>query len=242
MKFIFICTRKIKTHNIVLADVYDLVTSIFTIGGILQTLFIPAGLAKFKFSVTKKDTCGLTTHYKYKLTLVTIFIILIFAELQGIYDIFYSNPYSVLAIIANLFWNTTNIIVVAYGIKVVSEQPEKRFYQRVEVDGSVVIKDKKNKNFDTDVNDISRSGVSITSEELRNVTGKDINIKIEDEDNAAELIGCQETKGKYVCKSKFKRPIALYRLSRIYTKRLIKFVKFAYKNPDKWDTYFNEKK
>lgn len=242
LKFIFIFTSRVRVGNIVMADVYDLVTSIFTIGGIMQTLFLPAGLAKFKFSVTKKNTDKLKTNYKYKITMIVIFIILIAAELQGIYDIFYSDPYSVLAVVANLFWNTTNIIVVAYGIKVVSEKPEKREYQRINVNDSLSLKDSKNHNINTHVNNISRSGISLESNELKNIEGTDININIEGENNEAEILECQETKDKYVCKTRFKDPIKLYRLSRIFIYRLTKFVKFAYKNPDAWDDYFSKGK
>lgn len=243
LKFAFIFASRVRIGNIVMADVYDLVTSIFTIGGILQTLLLPAGLAKFKFSVTKKDTVKLKTNYKYKLIMITIFLVLLFAEAQGIYDILYSNPYSILAVFANLFWNTTNIIVVAYGIKVVSEKPEKREYQRINVDDSLMLKDNKNHNISTHVSNISRSGISLEAEELKKVIGKDVDISIEGENYEAELLGCEDSKGKYICKTKFKTPITLYRLSRIYIHRLVKFVKFAYKKPDKWDNYFdNDKK
>lgn len=242
LKFAFIFSSRIRVGNIILADVYDLVTSIFTIGGILQTLFIPPQLAKIKFSVTKKETGGIKTNYKYKLTMISIFLLLVFAQAQGIYDIFYSDPYSVLAIIANLFWNTTNIIVVAYGIKVVSEKPEKRAYQRINVDDYLTLKDNKNNSATPHVNNISRSGVSFSSDELRNLESPDVNININGENNEAEIIECKETKGEYVCKSKFKTPIVLYRLSRMYINRLVRFVKFAYKNPDKWDDYFDNTK
>lgn len=242
LKFMFIFSSRVRVGNIILADVYDLITSIFTIGGILQILLIPPKLAKIKFSVTKKDTDKLKTNYKYKIVMIAIFIVLIFAQMQGIYDIFYSEPYSVLAIIANLFWNTTNIIVVAYGIKVVSEKPEKRIYQRINVDDYLPLKDNKNHTATPHVNNISRSGVSFSSEELKNLESTDINININGENNEAEITECEETKDEYICKSKFKTPIVLYRLSRMYINRLVRFVKFAYKNPDKWDDYFNNTK
>lgn len=228
-------------NNVILADVYDLVTSLFTFTGILKTLFVPEALAKCKFIVSKKDFVRTKTNFKYKFVMVSILIILILAQLQGIYDILYSEPYSVLAVVANLFWNSINIIVVCYGIKVVSEKPEKRYYQRVRVDDSLVLRDE-DKNINTRVNDISRSGVSLESEDLRNISGKDVNINIEGENNEAELIGCSDVEGKYVCKSKFKNPITLYRLSRKYINRIVSFVKFAYKNPDKWDDYFDDSK
>lgn len=242
LKFIFIFSSRVRVGNIILADVYDLVTSIFTIGGILQTLLIPPKLLKIKFSVTKKDTDKLKTNYKYKFVMIAIFMLLIFAQMQGIYDIFYSEPYSMLSIIANLFWNTTNIIVVAYGIKVVSEKPEKRTYQRINVDDYLTLKDSKNHSATPHVNNISRSGVSFASNELKNLEGTDVNININGENNEAEIIECKESKGEYVCKSKFKTPIVLYRLSRMYINRLVRFVKFAYKNPDKWDDYFDNTK
>jgi cellulose synthase (UDP-forming) len=241
LKFIFIFTARIKVNNVIFADVYDLLTSIFTIGGILQTLLLPAGLAKFKFSVTKKDTKLSQTKYRYKIPLIIIFLILIFAEMQGIYDIMFSNPYSVLAIVANLFWNTTNIIVLYYGIKVVSEKPEKRAYQRININDDLILEDEKHHKYNTHVDNISRSGASISSDELKKVQGKNININIEGDNNEAELIGCSENKGKYVCKSKFKKPITLERLTKIYIYKINKFVRFAYKNPDKWDNYFDKK-
>lgn len=242
LKFIFIFMSRVNVGNVILADVYDLITSIFTIGGILQTLLLPAGLAKFKFSVTKKDTIELKTNHKYKFIMITIFLILIYAQIQGIYDMLYSEPYSALAIIANLFWNTTNIIVVAYGIKVVSEKPEKRIYQRINVDDYLAMKDSKNNNITPHVNNISRSGVSFSSDELKNIESADVNININGENNEAEIIECKETQGEYICKSKFKTPISLFNFSKKYITRLIQFVKFAYKNPDKWDDYFNDNK
>ena len=128
LKFAFIFASRIRFNNVIFADVYDLVTSIFTIGGILQALLLPGKLSKIKFSVTKKDLSKSKTKYKYKLPMVIIFLILVAAEMQGIYDIMYSEPYSVLAIVANLFWNTINICVMYYAIKVVSEKPERRVY------------------------------------------------------------------------------------------------------------------
>ena len=77
---------------------------------------------------------------------------------------------------------------------------------------------------------------------MKNISGNDVSINIEGEDNEVELLGCGEIKGKYVCKSKFKNPITLYRLTRKYLNRLVGFVKFAYKNPDKWDDYFDDRK
>lgn len=241
LKFSFIFSSRIKFHNIIMADVYELVTSIFTIGGILQTLFLPGGLAKYKFCVTKKDTAKLETKYKYKLTLIIIFIMLILAEMQGLYDILYSEPYSSLAIIANLFWNTINIIVLYFGVKVVTEKPEKRYYQRVKVDDNLILKDNINHKIKTHINDISRSGISLSSEELRNVSGTELNIDIEGENNEIELLNCNEKNQEYICKTKFKKPITLERIIKIYVYRLKKFVKFAYKKPDKWDDYFDNK-
>ena len=239
LKFLFIFLSRARIGNILLADVYDLVTSVFTVGGVLQTLLIPPKLAKFKFSVTKKETGKEKTNYKYKTVLLIIFAILLWAELQGFYDIFFSHPYSVLAIVANLFWNTINLLVTVYGIKVVSEKPDRRHYQRIDVDEKLVVKDDKNRDINIHVNNISRSGASISSDDLKNLSGTDINIKIDGDDNAAELIACQETNGQYVCKSRFKSPIELSKLSKQYIDRLVKFVKFTYKSPDKWDDYFN---
>lgn len=240
LKFLFIFLSRARIGNILLADVYDLVTSVFTIGGIMQTLFVPSALLKIKFNVTKKDTSKAKTNYKYKSVMVAIFVILLWAEMQGVYDLLFSHPYSSLAIVANLFWNTINLFVTAYGIKVVSEKPDRRQYQRIDVDENLVVKDDKNHDINIHVNNISRSGVSLSSDDLKGLSGTDINVKIDGVDNEAELIACQETNGNYVCKSRFKTPIALYKLTKMYIDRLDKFVKFTYKSPDKWDVYFDK--
>lgn len=238
LKFFFLFAARIRLSNVILADVYDLVTSLFTIGGITQTLLLPGGLAKFKFTVTKKDTTKTKTKYKYKLPLIVIFIIVVIAEIQGIYDILYSEPYSVLAVVANLFWNGTNIIILYFGIKAVSEKPEKRDYQRIKVDDSLTFENAKHHKYKASINDISRSGISITSNE--NITDSELNVDIQGEENELQMLGCQEKENKYVCKSKFKKPITIERLTKIYLYRLRKFVKFAYKKPDKWDDYYRK--
>ncbi|MFA7657874.1 MAG: glycosyltransferase [Candidatus Gastranaerophilaceae bacterium] len=242
LKFAFIFSARIRINNIILADVYDLVTSIFTIGSIMQALFLRGKLAQIKFSVTKKDFKITKTEYRYKLPLVIIFITLILAEMQGVYDLLYSDPYSSLAIIANLFWNTINIFVMYYAIKVVTEKPEKRVYQRIKVEDNLTIEDESHHKFGTFTNDISRSGLNFTApDNLRNSGEKDFNINIEGENNEIEVLDCKDKEGKYVCKSIFKKPIALLRLTKMYVRRLDKFVRFAYKNPDKWDDYFDDR-
>lgn len=243
LKLIFIYASRIRINNIIVADVYDLITSIFTIGSILQALFIPKFLAKFKFSVTKKDLSKTRTNYRYKLPLIIIFIVLISAEMQGVYDIFYSEPYSVLAIIANLFWNTINIFVLYYGIKVVTEKPEKRIYQRIKVDDNLILEDENHHKYNAHANDISRSGLNFVAPgELRIIPEKDFNVNLQGEDNEIELLDCKDSnEGEYVCKSIFKKPIALLKLTKQYISRLNKYIKFAYKKPDKWDDYFDDK-
>lgn len=243
LKFAFMFAARIRINNVILADVYDLVTSIFTIGGIFQTICLPGKLSKIKFSVTKKDTKKLQTKHRYKLPLIIIFIILILAQMQGIYDILYSEPYSVLAVVANLFWNSTNIITIYFGIKAVSEKPEKRTYQRVKVTDDLVLEDEKHHKYDIHPNDISRSGISFEApKDFKEAQKKDFNVNIEGENNEVELLNCQDNKGKYVCKSVFKKPIAIFRLTRMYLGRFNRFIKFAYKNPDKWDDYFDKDK
>lgn len=242
LKFAFIFSSKIKINNIIFADVYDLLTSIFTVGSILSALLLPGRLAKVKFFVTKKEFSKTSTNYRYKGPLIIIFMILLAAEMQGVYDIKYSDPYSVLAIVANLFWNTINIVVLCYGIIVVSEKPEKRGFQRINLDDSLTLEDTEHHKYSAQTNDISRSGLSFTSS--TDLSQKDINVNIEGENNELELLGCSINKKEknYVCKSKFKKPIALVRLTKVYIWRLNRYVKFAYKKPDKWDDYYDNRK
>lgn len=243
LKIIFIYAARVRINNIIFADVYDLVTSIFILPSILHSLFVPKKLAKYKFSVTGKDLKRTQRTYKYKITLVIIFIILVLAEMQGIYDILYSEPYSVLAVIANLFWNTINITVLYYGIKVVTEKPEKRIYQRINVDGNLILEDKNHNKYNTRTNDISRSGLNFTAPNKLKINAEnDFNINIEGEANELEIINCKDNdKSEYECKSIFKKPISLLKLTQQFISRLNKFVKFTYKNPDKWDDYFDDK-
>lgn len=238
LKFAFIFTSKIKIPNIIFADVYDLVTAIFTSGSILQALFLRGKLAKIKFVVTNKDISKAKTNHKYSGTLIAIFTVLILAELQGIYDIFFSEPYSVLAIVANLFWNSINIFVVGYGIKVVTEKPEKRYYQRVKPeDAELVVEDNKHNNYKTQVSDISRSGINMISPvDLSTIGSQELEADFQNEKNPIEIIGCDETENrKFVCRSRFKESFSLKVLTKKYVDRINKFVRFTYKKPDKWD-------
>lgn len=244
-KFAFMFAARIRINNVILADVYDLITSIFTIGGILKTIFLPRKLANIKFTVTKKEFKEDKTNYKYKLPLIIIFSILILAEMQGIYDIMYSEPYSVLAIVANLFWNSTNIIIMYFGIKAVTEKPERRIYQRIKTDDELIMEDEKHKKYEIHINDISRSGLNLTAmENLEKSHKNDLDVDIQGEENPIEILDCKENKNndEYVCKSIFKNPITLFKITKEYVDRLDKYVKFAYKNPDKWDDYFDKDK
>lgn len=241
LKFAFIFSSRMKVSNVVFADVYDLVTSIFTFGSILHALLLHGKLAKIKFSVTNKNLEEGKTNYRYKAPLVIIFIILICAELQGFYDIFFSEPYSVLAIIANIFWNTINLIVMYYGIKAVTEKPERRYYQRVNVDNEVTLEDNKHHKYQAHVDDISRSGVKVISPLNLKEKVEDFSLNLQGEEAPIEIVECtKNNEEQYVCKSKFKEPFSLLEITKKYVDRLDKFVRFTYKNPVKWDNYFND--
>lgn len=241
LKFAFIFTNCIKIRNVIFADVYDLVTSIFTLGSILETLFVPKWLAKFKFSVTKKDSSQDRTNYRYMSTLGIIFAILVAAQLQGIYDLLYSEVYSVLAVWANLFWNGVNIVVLFFALQVVDEKPEKRLYQRVETDEKTIIEDNEHYKCQIQLDDTSRSGMKFfIDKKCQENLDKELEVNIEGENNEIELLGCDFEEEKYTCKLRFKKPISLIGLTKKKIKRLDKYVKFAYKRPDLWDDYFKK--
>lgn len=239
LKFGFIFSSKIKVNNIIYADVYDLTTSLFTISSILHSLILPGSLSKIKFYVTEKSFKIKSKTFKYKFPLYLILAMLLSAQIRGIYDLLYSNPYSVLAIIANLFWNTINIVVVLFGLKVASEKPERRMYQRVKLDDEVILEDTIHHKFKAQTNDASRSGVSFLAED--DLSSKDLNLNIEGEDNELTTLSCTPEKNKYLCKSKFKKPIAIWKLTKRSLRRLDRYVRFVYKNPDKWDDYYDKK-
>lgn len=241
LKFWFIAASGIKLPNIIFADVYDLVTSIFTLGSILNALLLPGKLSKIKFVVTKKDF-KLDTHYKYKLTLTIIFAIVIMAEMQGIYDIMYSDPYSALAIIANLFWNTINAFVLFFAINVVSEKPEKRFYQRVKTDEKLTLENEKHNSIETIIKDISRSGISFIFNDETPESKQKFKANIGGENSEIEILNCENVNGRQICKSFFKNPIEILKITKQYVDRLDKFTKFTYKKPDSWDDYYDSNK
>lgn len=241
LKFLFIFTSKINFENVLFADVYDLLTSIFTIGSILQAMFVPPRFLNIKFSVTKKDFGKTKTNHKYKIVVATLFIIVIAAEMQGIYDLLYSEVYSVLAVVANLFWNSTNIVVLAFALKVVTDKPEKRHYQRVKVGEEVVIEDFEHHKHKTELYDASRSGLSFTtSDDLDKNLHQDLKIDINGEPSFLELLSSSNLKGKHLYKAVFRKPITLFRLTKRKISRLEKYVRLAYKNPDLWDDFLKK--
>lgn len=241
LKFMFIFASQVKIRNIIFSDVYDLVTSIFTIGSILQALLVPAGLSKIKFSVTKKDFTKTKKNYKYVTVIALLFIIVITAEMQGVYDLIYSDVYSVLAVVANLFWNGLNIIILYFALKVVTEKPERRVYQRVRVNEGATFEDENHHKFQTELFDTSRSGISfVTPENLDEDLNHDLKINIEGEANFVTLIQSGNFGGKKMYKSFFKKPITLLKLTKRKIKRLEKYVRLAYKNADLWDDFLDK--
>lgn len=241
LKFSFIFTGCIKIKNVIFSDVYDLVTSIFTIGSIMEALFIPKTLANFKFAVTKKEFKTTKSNYRYITPLLIIFTILILAEMQGIYDLLYSEVYSELAIVANLFWNSINLFTMIFALQVVDDKPEKRGYQRVKSVGTSVLEDPQHHKFNLEVDDISRSGIKFDiSQEESIPPNKNLSINIDGTNEDIELLNCDAEGKKYVCKSVFKNPITLSGINKAKIIRLNKYVRFAYKCPDKWDEYFKK--
>lgn len=243
LKFIFIFSSKIDVKNAIFADVYDLLTSIFTIGSILQALFIPPKFANIKFTVTKKDFGKTKTNNKYKIVVSVLFIIVVAAEMQGIYDLLYSNVYSVLAVVANLFWNATNIIVLGFALKVVTDKPEKRAYQRVKVGEEVVIEDSEHHKHKTELYDASRSGLSFTtSEDLDKNINQDLEVDINGEPSSIKVLSSSKLGGKHLYKSVFRKPITLLKLTKRKLDRLEKYVRLAYKSPELWDDFLKKLK
>jgi cellulose synthase (UDP-forming) len=248
LKFAFLFTKVTKIRNLIFADVYDLVTSIFTIGSIFKTVFIPEKLLKTKFTVTKKDFKTPAKTTKYIVTLLALFALLTIAELEGMFNLLYSDVDIAWAIAANLFWNSLNLIVLIFAIKVVIEKPEKRTYQRVKVEDDLIIEDEKRNRFKTHIFDSSRSGLSfVATQNFTERVDKDFQIDISGEQTPLNVLSCQKQtpefgkeKEQYFCKASFKEPISLTDISSQFVDRLDKYVKFAYKNPDEWDDYFDD--
>ena len=227
----------------IFADVYDLLTSIFTIGSILQALLVPPRFSKIKFTVTKKDFAKTKTSYKYITVTTLLFIIVIAAEMQGIYDLLYSEVYSVLAVVANLFWNSINIVILFFALKVVIEKPEKRGYQRVREEEEIVLEDTEHHKHNTQLYDISRSGASFTSaEDLDNKLHEDFKMDINGIPTFIKLLNSKKIGNKHLYKSIFRKPITLLKLTKRKLNRLERYVRLAYKNPEMWDDFLKKLK
>ncbi len=237
LKFAFIFTKKINPGNIILADVYDLITSIFTIGSILSTVFIPKIFSKIKFTVTSKNLNIQSKNLKYKVVLLLIIALLITAEAQGIHDLLFEEVYSKLAIVANLFWNSVNIFVLLLAIRVVFDKPEKREYQRVKIKEKIILKDCKGNKYEGIVEDASRSGISFEmSQKLKNNSDEcEIKADLDELEIPVNILSAQKKFKIYLYKSMFKKPLSLYRLSRKMVNKIDKYVRFAYKTPNFWN-------
>lgn len=236
LKFTFILIKNINRGNIVLADVYDLITSIFTVGTIFQTVFIPKSLAKFKFVVTKKEFSGTERNIKYKFILILLFTILLLAEIQGINDLIVGDIYSALAVIANLFWNTINLVVMSFALRVVFDKPEKRRYQRVQADASIDLLDCGKVKHEGHILDTSRSGISFESDdEIENIDACKIKANIGGFTTFIQLLSKSKKGNKYIYKAVFKVPLVLNRMTKRLARRIEAYVRYAYRKPDLWD-------
>ncbi|MDD3593361.1 MAG: glycosyltransferase [Candidatus Gastranaerophilales bacterium] len=163
LKFIFLFTDKVKRGNVLLADMYELIVSIFNLGVIFKTLFLPKKLQDLSFRVTNKNIEFKNKNIKYKVVLTIILFVLIYAQIQGVYDLIYGNVYSVPAVYVNLFWNLMNIIMIIMALRVVFDRDESRKYIRLPIDKRIVLTDCKGNKYDARVLNVSLGGLKFVS-------------------------------------------------------------------------------
>lgn len=166
MKIIFSMLASKKYRHALITDVYESATTLFLIFNLLKMLLIPGRLKRQKYVVTNKEDHEdeKTIYWRYLLPVSLLTFVLILASVQGVYDLMFANPTNPGSIWVNLFWNTYNLGVLIYAIRVIIEKPEYRKYIRLPIKISGFMKTRSNKSIPVDVMNISKGGILIKTD------------------------------------------------------------------------------
>ncbi len=121
-----------RYRNFLFTDVYETATSPFMAGEILKLILIPPFIVKQKFFVTNKSSVNesYNLNLKYFIPIFIIFLMLVLATLKGVNDLSI-RPEDTGAILVNIFWNTFNLILIIYALRVTIDRSETRRHVRI---------------------------------------------------------------------------------------------------------------
>lgn len=155
-----------KYRHFLFTDVYETATAPFLAKDITEMLLIPSFIKKQKFLVTNKSQSDTKPKIdlRFFIPVLLFFLFLLFTEIVAIWKINFTgaDPWP---LAVNIFWNTSNLIIMFYALRVVIDRNDKRDSSRIPIRQEVAIINKNNEKFIAYTINISQSGALITSRE-----------------------------------------------------------------------------
>ncbi len=151
-------------RHFLFTDVYETATSPFLAKDITEMFLIPSFIKKQKFLVTDKSKTLTKPKLNLKLfmPIFVLYIFVLFAQLYALWDINF-NDVNPAPLTVNIFWNTYNLIIFTYALRVVFDKKELRDSIRIPIRQEVFIINRNGQRFNAHTINISKSGALIKS-------------------------------------------------------------------------------
>lgn len=224
-----------RYRHFLFTDVYETATSPFLAKDIAEMFLIPSFIKKQKFLVTDKSDSDKPSSIdlKFFLPVFLLFLFLLFTESSAIWKINFTEadpgPLAV-----NIFWNTYNLIIMMYALRVVIDRKEKRESLRIPVRQEVVIINENKEKFTAHTVNISQTGallISIQKIPEGFLTGAHI-ILPGCEEMGLELVEKNEQDNQNLYQVKFN---SLCKDDICYWNQDVCLIDNIYKNSDEWE-------
>lgn len=229
LKVMFFVFTARKYRNFLFTDVYESATSPFLALELIKFFLVPPFIKKPKFVVSDKKSIyeKIPFNIKYFLPLLIITAILFCGEVKAIYDL-YNDPVSPGGIAVNIFWNTFNLLVMVYALRVTFDRPEFRRNVRIPVRHEVTIFNNKGQHYNAYTVNMSQGGALLTSRDyIPEEFLADCRIKFPE---------CEEMKLEYIETISTKNEF-LYRIKFDSLEEEDGFIKSMFNNSNAWDKF-----
>ncbi len=149
-----------RYRNFAITDIYETSVAFYLALNVIMTLIKPG---KKAFKVTKKEQEKFKTNVKLFIPQLIILILALLSYAIVVYE-YFTIYYLRDAVLANLFWNTYNTILLFFSVAVVIERKETREERRAPTKLEADLEDKQHHRIKMDVINISKKGALLFSQ------------------------------------------------------------------------------
>lgn len=163
-KIWFFVITSARYRHVIFTDVYESATTPFLAKEILFHFLIPSFIKKPKFLVTDKSKHQVKKRitWKYFLPLLLIIVLLVYTNYLAISKL-YEGAVSEGAYLVNIFWNTYNLIIMIFALRVSVDKDDHREDLRIPIKHDVMLINKTNEKFQVKTINMSNNGALLNS-------------------------------------------------------------------------------